>query len=236
MSKVFKGLFADSRLFRGLPDRVVDELAKAAVRREYGKGEMIFSQGDEGDSLYCVVSGRVRIDAIGLEGQEVFLNEMRPGDCFGELELLDGFPRTAGARATERSALLAIHRSFFLRLLNEERQLSAHCLALFCERMRWTISLYEDAAFLTSAARLAKRLLHLTTGPGGQADETLELEISQADLARFLGTSRKSVNRHLRDWKGRGWIAVARARLCIRDPHALRRLATGQDNGCEPPR
>jgi len=113
--------------------------------------------------------------------------------------------------------------------------MSAHCLNLFCERLRSTISLYEDVAFLSSAARLAKRLLHLTAGPGGQPNGTLELTISQSDLARFLGTSRKLVNRHLRDWKGRGWIAVARARLCIRDRHALHRLATGQDKDSEPP-
>jgi len=63
MSKVLKDALAGSRLFRGLPDRIIDELAEIAVHREYGKGERIFSQGDQGDSLYCVVSGRVRIDA-----------------------------------------------------------------------------------------------------------------------------------------------------------------------------
>jgi CRP-like cAMP-binding protein len=216
-----------SRLFRGLPRRVIDELAEVANRREFRRGERIFAQGDAGESLYCVVSGGVRIIAIGIEGQEIFLNEIGPGDCFGELELLEGFPRTAGACAIDPTVLLVVQGRTFLRLLKEQPQLSARFLRLFCERLRWTISLYEDTAFLTDSARLAKRLLHLATGHG-HAIGAIELKISQSDLARFLGTSRKFVNRHLRDWKGQGWIELARTRLCIRNPQALQRLAAGQ--------
>jgi CRP/FNR family cyclic AMP-dependent transcriptional regulator len=218
---------SDNQLFRGLPERIIDRLAAVAVRRECRRDERIFSQGDDGDALYCVVSGQVRIDTVGLGGQEVFLNLMYPGDCFGEIAVVDGLPRTAGACATEPTVLLAVRRSDFLRLLSEESTLAIHLLVLFCERLRWTTNLYEDSAFLTSPERLAKRVLSLAMLHGRQVNGGMELKISQSDLARFLGVSRQIVNRHLHDWKDRGWVEIARARLLIQDSEALRRLAAG---------
>jgi CRP/FNR family cyclic AMP-dependent transcriptional regulator len=225
---------ADNHLFRGLPERIIGKLGAVATQRECRKGERIFSQGDAGDSLYCVVSGRVRIDTVGASGQEVFLNFMYPGDCFGEIAVVDGLPRTAGAFASEPTVLLAVRRTDFLQLLNEESTLAIHLLSLFCERLRWTTNLYEDSAFLTSPARLAKRILSLALLHGRAADTGMELNISQSDLARFLGVSRQIVNRHLHDWKDRGWVEIGRGQLLIHDSDALRRLAAGLDGAQVP--
>jgi len=216
------------RLFRALPKEIIDKLAAVAVRKTCRKGERIFSQGDEGDSLYCVVSGRVRIEAVGSAGQEVFLNELNAGDCFGEIAVVDGLPRTAGATATEPTALLAIHRREVLRLLLAEPQLAMHLLALLCERMRWSTDLYEDSAFLPSSVRLAKRILDLVIHDGYETDGGIEVSVKQTELAAFLGTSRKCVNKRLHKWKERGWVAIARGRLSIRDLAALRELAAGR--------
>jgi CRP/FNR family cyclic AMP-dependent transcriptional regulator len=224
---------ADNRLFHGLPERIIDKLALAAMSREYDKAERIFSQGDEGDSLYCIVTGRVRLDAVAPNGREVFLNYMYPGDCFGEIAVVDGLPRTAGAGATETTVLLGVHRREFRQLLNDESKLAIHLLQLFCERMRWTTNLFEDSALLEPSARLAKRVLSLAMLHGRRSDGGLELSISQSDLALFLGISRQVVNYHLHDWRRQGWIDVSRARLVVRDPDALRRLGMGSRNEYE---
>ena len=139
------------------------------------------AQGDVGDALFGVASGRVRISASGAAGQEVFLNIMEPGDTFGESAVMDGLPRTAGATALDDATLIVIKRSDFLQLLEREPQLAIHLLKLLCERLRWTSELVEESAFLAGPARLAKRLLILASLHGRAARVGhLELRISQA--------------------------------------------------------
>jgi CRP-like cAMP-binding protein len=214
-------------LFRDLPTAGVDRLAALASKRTYEKGAVVFAQGDEGDALYGVASGRVRISACGLGGQEVFLNIMEPGDTFGEIAVMDGLPRTAAATALDDATLIVIQRQDFLNLLEREPKLGIHLLKLLCERLRWTSELVEESAFLAGEARLAKRLLILASlhGRGAQAG-VLELGISQSELARFLGISRQIVNQHLSEWRRHGWVEIARSRILIRNAEALRNLVT----------
>ncbi len=220
-----RAVLQQNYLFRGLPPNALDRLAALATRRTYPKGAVIFAQGDSGDALFGVASGRVRISASGAGGQEVFLNIMEPGDTFGEIAVIDGLPRTAGATALDDASVIVIKRTDFLDLLEREPRLAVHLLKLFCERLRWTSELVEESAFLTGPARLAKRLLILAslhgraTGPG-----TLELRITQQDLARFLGISRQIVNGHLSEWRSHGWVEVGHKQILIKNTEALRRV------------
>ena len=227
VSERFRNVLARNLLFRGLPASIIDRLASVAMRRTYTKGERVFSQGDEGDSLLGVISGRIRIGAVGATGKEVFLNIMEPGDSFGEIAVVDGLPRTAGATAMEPTVLIAVGRREFLEVLREEPELAIHLLGLFCERIRWASDLYEDSAFLAAPARLAKKLLSLAMLHGKRTDEGVELAISQSELARFLGISRQIVNQNLQEWKAKGWLSVARARLLIIDASSLKNVAAG---------
>jgi len=216
---------ADNQLFRGLPDRIIDRLFAVAVRRTYLKGERIFSQGDEGDALYCVVSGRVRIVAVGGTSQEVFLNIIEPHESFGEIAVIDGLPRTATAVAIEPVKLIALGRNDLIEVLGAEPELALHLLRLFCQRMRWASDLVEESAFLSPPARLAKRLLSLAMLHGKATEDGIALSISQIELAKFLGASRQYVNEKLQAWKTRGWVSLARRSLLIVDPAALKRIA-----------
>lgn len=214
-------------MFRGLSDATLQRIAALAARRLYQKGAVIFSQGDSGDALYGVASGRVRISASGAGGREVFLNIMEPGDTFGEIAVMDGLPRTAGATALEPTTLIVLKRADFLGLVEREPKLAIHLLKLLCQRLRWTSELVEESAFLSGPARLAKRLLVLAQLHGRPVtadDDTLEMRISQAELAHFLGISRQIVNQHLGDWAKSGWVTLGRGRIVIADPAALERL------------
>ena len=215
-------------MFRGLPDRTLERIASLASRKVYQKGAVLFSQGDSGDALYGVASGRVRISASGAGGREVFLNIMEPGDTFGEIAVMDGLPRTAGATALERTTLIVLKRVDFLALLEKEPRLAIHLLKLLCERLRWTSELVEESAFLSGPARLAKRLLILAQLHGRPASVesggAMEMRISQSELAHFLGISRQIVNQHLGEWAKAGWVTLGRGRIVISDPAALREL------------
>jgi CRP/FNR family transcriptional regulator, cyclic AMP receptor protein len=202
-------------------------VAALATRRTYPKGAVIFAQGEQGDALFGVAAGRVRISASGTGGQEVFLNIMEPGDTFGEIAVMDGLPRTAGATALDHTTVIIIKRADFLLLLEREPRLAIHLLKLLCERLRWTSELVEESAFLAGPARLAKRLLILASLHGRSAGiGHLELRISQAELARFLGISRQIVNQHLSDWRKNGWVELGRSQIVIRNAEALRRMIT----------
>ena len=178
-----------NRLFRGLSPGTIQQIASLSVRRSYSEGSIVFSQGDPGDALYGVVTGRVRISASAPDGKEMFLNIMEPGDTFGEIALLDGNPRTATASAMATSELLIIMRDPFLGLLQREPTLSTHLLRLLCQRIRWTSGLAEDSALLAVPARLARRVLSLGKMHGHQTLEGVHLAISQEDIARFLDRS-----------------------------------------------
>jgi CRP-like cAMP-binding protein len=157
---------------------------------------------------------------------------MEPGDTFGEIAVMDGLPRTAGATAVEQTALIVIKRADFLQLLEREPRLGIHLLKLLCERLRWTSELVEESAFLAGPARLAKRLLILASLHGRAAGiGQLELRISQAELARFLGISRQIVNQHLSEWRRHGWVELGRSQIVIRNAAALRRMIAETTRG-----
>ena len=214
-----------SPLFRGLTSPALERIAELAGQRSFRAGEIVFNQGDPGDALYAVVTGKIRISAGAADGREIFLNIMEPGDTFGEIALLDGGTRTASATATMPSELVSIRREHFLGLLEREPGMALELLRLCGERLRWTSGLVEDAALLNASARLAKRLLSLGQLHGEKTLGGMALRISQEDLASFLGVSRQVVNQYLQDWKGRDWVALGRGVITVRDEAALRKAA-----------
>jgi CRP/FNR family transcriptional regulator, cyclic AMP receptor protein len=211
-----------SPLFRGLSTPALERVAELAVRRAYRSGEIVFSQGDPGDALYAVITGKIRISAGAADGREIFLNIMEPGDTFGEIALLDGGTRTASATATVDSELVSIRREHFLALLEREPRVALELLRLCGERLRWTSGLVEDAALLDAPARLAKRLLSLGQMHGQPKGKGVMLRISQEELANFLGVSRQVVNQYLQGWKGRGWVDIGRGSVTVLDQAALK--------------
>lgn len=219
-------------LFRDLPARTIESIAALASTRNLDKGGVLFAQGDEGDALFGVASGRVLISATAPNGREKFLSIMEPGDTFGEIAVMDGLPRTAGATALEDARLIVIKRRDFIGLLEQEPKLAIHLLQLLCKRLRWTSELVEESAFLSGAARLAKRLLTLASMHGRRpaTPSQLELRISQDELAHFSGISRQNVNHHLREWQKQGWVELRRGRIGIRDAAALSEvIRSGED-------
>ena len=220
-----KMMLQRSPLFRGLSSPALERIAGLAVQRGFRGDEIVFSQGDAGDALYAVVTGRVRISAGAADGREIYLNIMEPGDTFGEIALLDGGTRTASATATIPSELVSIRRDHFFGLLEREPKVALELLRLCGERLRWTSGLVEDAALLNASARLAKRLLSLGQLHGEHGANGVVLRISQEELASFLGVSRQVVNQHLQDWKASGWVELARGVITVRDESAIRYAA-----------
>lgn len=216
-------LLASHYMFKDLSPELIERIARLSVTRKIRAGDTLFFKNDDGDALYGVLNGRIRISTGTAGGQELVLNIIEKDEIFGEIALLDGKPRTADAIAITDAELMVLHRRDVKQLIVEESDLAVHFLELAGERLRWLSDRIEDAAFLDVAARLAKQLLHMADISGEQtADGVLvKLQPSQAELGQMLGTSRISISKHLRRWRDRGWVTLKRGVVLIKDKESL---------------
>jgi CRP/FNR family transcriptional regulator, cyclic AMP receptor protein len=207
----------------------MSELLRAARTRRYAAGATIFHKGDSGDGLYGVLAGRIAVVANSASGKELILNSFAAGEFFGEIALLDGKGRTATAMARVASDLLFIGRSTFLPFLEQHPAVAARLIALLCERLRRTTELVEDSTFLNVGVRLAKGLIGLAGRDGHSVgNDSIELAISQSELAAMLGVTREIVSRQLAHWRSAGLLTLGRGRIALRDRHALARIVHGE--------
>lgn len=219
-----KAILQRNFLFCDLPESALDQLASLASRKTFRKGEVVFLQGDAGDALYGVISGSIRIATSNNDGKQIFLNMMEHGDVFGEISVIDGQPRTATAEAADPTSLIVIQRRDFRNLMERESVVAIHLLQILCQKLRWTTDIVHEAILLPAPGRIAKRLLHLVAAHGRESDAGLELRMSQADLANFLGVSRQIVNQNLQEWREAGWIDLQRGRVIVLNSVALEQI------------
>jgi len=202
-----------------------DALSASLRRRRYGKGTVIFVQGDPGSTLYLVESGRVKISASSPAGKEVILALHGPGDFFGELALLDGEPRSADAVAQEPCELLLLQRADFVRFLERRPKVGIGLLAAVSRRLGHTNQLVEGAALLDVPGRLARALVDLAESEGEQQAEgwVIHSPLTQSELAALVGATRESVNKWLGFYERQGLIRRMPGRIIVTKPQQLRR-------------
>lgn len=221
-------LIRDVPLLARLPEAELRALASRGRVRTYPGGALIFREGDPGDSLHIVIEGGVRIAVLSASGEEATVALLGPGECVGDLALLDGRPRSASAIAAQPTKTLVVTREDFRQWLSERPRAALALLEALSLRLRRTDEALTDLAFLDLAQRLAKRLLDLATAhPEVRAKgvaEGIRLRVTQSELASMLGVSRESVNKQLNQFARRGWIALGRGSVTLRDAEALRSL------------
>ena len=213
----------NSLLFDNLSPESASNLEALATTFNLDEGETLFVQGDDGDALYIVVSGRVEISTMSIGGKKLSLNIMKPEDVFGEIAAIDGGPRTATATTLETTTLRRISRADILGLLLREPDVATDLISVLCDRVRWVSQQVEDFGLHGIECRLAHRLLlldHKISSDSGQ------FNISQNDLADFLGASRESVNKVLQLWVARGFIELSRGSISILMRDAIEEIAT----------
>lgn len=216
-------VLARTQLFGGLDGAALERLADAAVQRDLRRGEVVFSQGDEGDSLYVVASGRLKLAVTTQHGSTIVLTTVAHPDTFGELAVVDGRPRSATVVALEPSVLLAVGRPTVLSLLSDSAAVSEALLRGIGATVRRLTEQAADLALLDLTARVAKLLVTLAdqhdVPDAAVADPVVELTLTQTDMAHMVGGTRQSVNQILAGFAARGLIEV-RGRTIV-----LRRLA-----------
>jgi CRP/FNR family transcriptional regulator, cyclic AMP receptor protein len=211
----FARLLGANPFFAGLGAEAVEAIAALCVARSLEAGETLFLKGDPGDALCAIRRGKIRIATSTESGKRLTLNILGSGDVFGEIALLDGRPRTADAIGIERCELLMVQRRDFVALLERRPTVALRAIDLVCARIRWMSDRMEESAFLPLPVRLARRLVGLTEDYG------TEIDVSQEELAVFVGATRESVNRQLQNWKQQGFVELGRNRIRLIDREGL---------------
>ena len=209
-------------LFAGLPDGELEALGRSLGKRTFGKGMIIFHSGSPGQTLYIIESGLVRIFSLSESGQELTVNLYGPGELFGEMAVLDGRARSAGALCMERTVTHTLHRDIFVRCLKRNPALAYGIIELLSARLRYTTYHLESLAFLDVYGRVASKLLELVDRFGSQGQTpSLDLRLTQSELASWLAASRESVNKVLSQFRDQGLIAVDGQEITILDRDGL---------------
>jgi len=206
-------------LFSDLEEEALQVLARVSRFKRVAREAYLFYQEDPGDAAYVVRSGVIAIVLTTPDGRELVINEMHPGDCFGELALLTNAPRSASAMARKDSELLVLPRAEFLDELARQPKLMRHVLDATAQRLRASTERERALAFLDAPARLARILIELDRA----ASDKGYITISQDELAQRIGVARQTTAKILGQWRRAGWIVTGRGKLVVLDRAALRR-------------
>jgi CRP-like cAMP-binding protein len=221
---------ARTTIFGGLDEAALQRVADESIEASYRPGAVVFAQGDPGDCLYVVTSGRLKLQVRTRGLDTLMLTTLRAPDTFGELAVIDRGPRSATVVALEPSTLLAVARSTVLALLSDRPEVTEALLRGLGATVRRLTEQAADLALLDLTGRVAKLLVtlgdqQLEPEADDAAGQVLELRLTQTDMAQMVGGTRQSVNQILSGFAARGLIEVRGRTVVLRRPAELRRRA-----------
>jgi CRP-like cAMP-binding protein len=210
-------------LFTALEESAAISLHASMDSVKISKGSILFAEGDEGDHLYVILDGKIKLGTSSGDGRENLLSILGPGEMFGELSLFDPNPRTSTATAVTDAKLLSLGQAKLIPWLAENPKVALNLLASLAQRLRRTNDAVGDLVFSDVPGRVAKALIDLGERFGKQTDEGLLVnhDLTQEELAQLVGASRETVNKALADFAGRNWLKLDGRAVLITDLERL---------------
>jgi len=213
-------------LFQGLPRQQYEDLSMIVVDQVVKRGQIIFSEGDEGAGFYVMLSARVKIFKLSPEGKEQILHILGPGEPFGEVPVFAGEHFPANAQALGESRVFFFPRLAFIDLIRKNPSVALNMLVVLSRRLRRLAALVDDLSLKEVPGRLAAHLLYLSERKKGTAE--LVLEVSKNQLASLLGTIPETLSRILTRMAKEGFINMSGHRnIRILNRRGLEDLANG---------
>lgn len=211
-------------LFRGLSDTASEDLAAAMDRRSISRGSVIFKKDDHGDSMFVILSGRVRMTRPGTNGQEHLLTVLGGGDLVGELTLFDPKPRMATATAMTAVELAVFDNAAMASWLERCPEGAMHLLRILAQRLRRANDALEGLLHNYVPSRVAIAILDLAErfGTPSERGTVVQHAMTQTELAQYVGASRESVNRTLAELAAAGVISLEPGMVVLHDADRLR--------------
>jgi len=200
-------------LLAGLSDPELVRVETAATNKTFPKGTIIMHEGDAGSSMFLLLQGRVKVFVSDGHGKEFVLAVLGPGECVGELALLDDEPRTASVETEEPSVFLVIQKDDFLALLHESPQIQFKLMLNLVTRYRHLTESVKNLALKDVYSRVRLLFEDLAVSIGGQM--LIEEPMTQQAIADRVGSSREMVARIMKELVFGGYIRVDNKRLVI---------------------
>jgi CRP/FNR family transcriptional regulator len=209
--------------FSALEQEDLAQVVDVTVPRTFGAGEVVFREGDDGDTCYVVRSGQARAVREHSDGRTITLAAFGPGEIFGELAMFDDERRSATIEALEETEAVAILGSDMRRLLREHPDIAVKMLGALSRRLRETNERLARQSFQTVQSRVASVLADMvaTARSQGAGETDVLITATQSDLAQLAGSSRESASRFLAVLERAGVITQGRGRLTVHDPGRL---------------
>ena len=202
-------------LFASFPDEQLRLLTPVITRRSLPRSTTVMASGDPTDSLYIVLSGRLKVMMSDAEGKEVILSILGPGEFFGEMGLIDDAPRSASVVSIEACEVLSIAKRDFKKCLAENFEMAQAVMRGLVKRLRDADRKIGSLALLDVYGRVARLLLDMSETVDGEKIVTKRLP--KQDIAKMIGASREMVSRVMKDLQMGGYIEVRGSNIVLRD-------------------
>lgn len=214
-------------IFQGVEQSAAEALASELEPVEFPRGHVIFNEGEQGDRLYIITSGKVKIGRKSPDGRENLLAIFGPSDMFGELSIFDPGPRTSSATTITEVRAYTMDRAALREWIAKRPDIAEQLLRVIARRLRRTNNSLADLIFTDVPGRVAKALLQLARQFGSQESGLLRVthDLTQEEIAQLVGASRETVNKALADFAQRGWLRLEGKSVLILEPERLARRA-----------
>ncbi|WP_327148140.1 Crp/Fnr family transcriptional regulator [Nocardia sp. NBC_01329] len=215
----------DFEILRGLPEPERREILASCILRRYKRREVLCHEGDPGDCLHLIKSGRLIVRVATPFGDTATLTMLGPGCSFGELAVLDSSARrTATVEAVENAETLTFSRAQLAALRRSYPEIDRVMIDTLAAQVRRLSAQVLEALYLPVETRVVRRLIDLA-GIYGGSTAIAEIRLNQQDLASMAGTTRATANKVLRDLQQRNILVLTRGRITVVDRAALVRSA-----------
>lgn len=211
-------------LFASLDDQAFAALTEELTEVDLSRGSTLFHEGDPGDQLYFIISGKIKLGRTAPDGRESLVAIMGPGELFGEMALFDPSPRSTSATAVSETRLAGLKHENLKKVIERSPDVSAQLLQALARRLRRTNESLADLVFSDVPGRVAKALLDLADRFGRPATDGILVahELTQEELAQLVGASRETVNKALAEFVQRGWLRLEARAVVILDIQRIR--------------
>ncbi len=206
-------------LFSSFPEEQLRMLAAVVTRKSVTRSTTVMAGGDPTDSLYIVLSGRLKVMMSDADGKEVILSILGPGEFFGEMGLIDDAPRSASVVAIEACELLSIAKRDFKKCLSDNFEMTMAVMRGLVRRLREADRKIGSLALLDVYGRVARLLLDMAETVEGEKIVTKRLP--KQDIAKMIGASREMVSRVMKDLQLGGYIEMRGSNIVLRDTIVL---------------
>ncbi|ACP31804.1 Crp/Fnr family transcriptional regulator [Corynebacterium aurimucosum] len=214
-------------IFQGVDPVAVQNLIEQMETVRFPRGTTIFEEGEPGDRLYIITSGKIKLARHAPDGRENLLTVMGPSDMFGELSIFDPGPRTSSAVCVTEVTAATMNSEMLKQWVADHPAIAQQLLRVLARRLRRTNANLADLIFTDVPGRVAKTLLQLANRFGVQEGGALRVnhDLTQEEIAQLVGASRETVNKALATFAHRGWIRLEGKSVLIVDTEHLARRA-----------